>query len=218
SQLLIVNRGVHEPLEEYIFQELLKRLPRAPRMIELGAYWAHYSMWLKKARPEAENIMVEQDPSYLAVGRHNFARNGFVGEFIQAVVSHQGWQLDHFLRGRGLHHVDVLHVDIDGSEVEMMGGARDGLRNAHIDYLFISTHSQQKHHQIVEQLKEFDYRVEVTSDFDHETTSFDGLLFASSPRAKPLFSEFKTLGRAALATSHPDDVLKALANIRRSAA
>jgi len=31
SQLLIVNRGVHEPLEEYIFQELLKHLPRAPR-------------------------------------------------------------------------------------------------------------------------------------------------------------------------------------------
>ena len=63
-------------------------------------------MWLKKARPEAENIMVEQDSSKLAVGRNNFARNGFVGEFIQAVVSRQAWQLDHFLRERGLHHVD----------------------------------------------------------------------------------------------------------------
>lgn len=44
SQLLIINRGVHEPLEEFVFQELLKSMPEVPQMIELGAYWAHYSM------------------------------------------------------------------------------------------------------------------------------------------------------------------------------
>ena len=44
SQLLVVNRGVHEPLEEFVFQVVLKRLPSSPIMIELGAYWAHYSM------------------------------------------------------------------------------------------------------------------------------------------------------------------------------
>jgi hypothetical protein len=38
SQLLAINRGVHEPLEEFVFQEVLKRLPAAPSMIELGAY------------------------------------------------------------------------------------------------------------------------------------------------------------------------------------
>jgi hypothetical protein len=36
SQLLVLNRGVHEPLEEYVFQELLKNLAKAPLMIELG--------------------------------------------------------------------------------------------------------------------------------------------------------------------------------------
>jgi hypothetical protein len=40
SQLLIVNRGVHEPLEEFVFQQLLKSLGEAPVMLELGAYWA----------------------------------------------------------------------------------------------------------------------------------------------------------------------------------
>src|SRR5262245_51425360 len=44
SQLLVINRGVHEPLEEYVFQQLIKTLPEAPLMIELGAYWSHYSM------------------------------------------------------------------------------------------------------------------------------------------------------------------------------
>jgi len=155
SQLLIFNRGVHEPLEEFVFQELLKRISPAPRMIELGAYWAHYSMWLKKVRPQAENIMVEPDPNNLAAGRNNFARNGFVGEFIQAAVARGGWQLDQFLHSRELRSVDILHVDIQGFEGEMMDGARDALRNARIHYLFISTHSQQIHHHIIRQLKEF---------------------------------------------------------------
>ena len=66
SQLLVINRGVHEPLEEFVFQEVLKGLPASPLMIELGSYWAHYSMWFKKERPNAIAIMVELDPNNLA--------------------------------------------------------------------------------------------------------------------------------------------------------
>jgi hypothetical protein len=216
SQLLILNRGVHEPLEEFVFQELLKHLPPAPQMIELGAYWAHYSMWLKKVRPQAKNIMVEPNPTCLAAGRNNFARNGFVGEFIQAAVSRGAWQVDQFLQSRTLDQVDILHVDIQGLEVEMMEGARDALRNARINYLFISTHSQQIHQEIIGQLKNFGYRVEVSSDFDYETTSYDGLIFSSSRRAKALFTNFVALGRTTHATSRPEDVLQALEKIRRS--
>jgi hypothetical protein len=43
----VLNRGVHEPLEEYVFQELLKNLPKTPLMIELGAYCGHYSMLVR---------------------------------------------------------------------------------------------------------------------------------------------------------------------------
>lgn len=167
-------------------------------------------MWLKKVRPQANNIMVEPDPHRLAAGRNNFARNGLVGEFIQAAVSRGAWQVDPFLRDRGLHHIDILHVDIEGFEVELMEGARDALQNACVDYLFISTHSQQIHHRIIGQLKELNYRVEVASDVDYETTSHDGLVFASSPHAKALFTNFNTLGRAALATCRPGDVLQTL--------
>lgn len=28
SNILVINRGVHEPLEEFCFQEILKRLPK----------------------------------------------------------------------------------------------------------------------------------------------------------------------------------------------
>lgn len=44
SQILIYNRGVHEPLEEFVFQEVIARLHDTPIMLELGAYWGHYSM------------------------------------------------------------------------------------------------------------------------------------------------------------------------------
>jgi len=90
SQLLVINRGVHEPLEEFVFQEVLKRLPDAPSMIELGAYWGHYSMWLKKQWPKGEVILVEPDPGCLKAGQDNFARDGFKGEFIKAFVRRHG--------------------------------------------------------------------------------------------------------------------------------
>jgi hypothetical protein len=216
SQLLVINRGVHEPLEEFVFQELIRRLPPAPQMIELGAYWAHYSMWLKKLRPQATTIMVEPDPTCMAAGRNNFARNGFVGEFIQAAVSRLDWKVDEFLSGREIDLIDILHVDIQGFEVEMMAGAHDTLVNARINYLFISTHSQQIHCEIIAILKACGYRIEVASDFDLQTTSYDGFVFASSPRVNRLFDGFVAIGRAAHATSSPDDVLSALEKVRRS--
>lgn len=32
SSILVMNRGVHEPLEEFVFQQVLKRLPALPNM------------------------------------------------------------------------------------------------------------------------------------------------------------------------------------------
>ena len=84
SDILVINRGVHEPLEEFAFQECLKVLPQRPSMLELGAYWAHYSMWLKKKRPDAAVTMVEPDAGNLRVGSANFDLNNYRGEFAQA--------------------------------------------------------------------------------------------------------------------------------------
>jgi methyltransferase FkbM-like protein len=217
STLLVLNRGVHEPLEEYVFQELLKHLPPSPRMIELGAYWAHYSMWLKRVRPQAIVTMVEPDLGNLEAGRANFARNGFEGEFILASVGKGGWKLDEFFDSRGLTHLDILHVDIQGAEGELLDGGRETLGDSQIDYLFVSTHSQELHRGVAEELTRFGYRVEVSSDFDNETTSYDGFLFAANPTTHRVFNNFNHFGRTTIATSSANDVLQAVINMRDSA-
>lgn len=216
SQLLIINRGVHEPLEEYVFQELLRKLPEKPGMIELGAYWGHYSMWLKKARPGSTVILVEPEQAHLAAGMRNFQRNGFAGEFIGAAVGRGQFEVDAFLRHRGLDHLDILHVDIQGAEGEMLEGCGASLAARRIDYLFISTHSQELHAQVAAALRRFAYRIEVSSDFDEETTAFDGLIFASSPKVDAVFDRFAPLGRKAILSARPEQLLAALAGIKRN--
>jgi hypothetical protein len=210
SQLLVINRGVHEPLEEYVFQEVLKHLPPAPRMIELGAYWAHYSMWLKKERARATTTMVEPDPGNLAAGRANFARNGFDGEFVQAAVGKGGWELDPFVQSRIVPNVDILHVDIQGYEAEFLEGARATLGQALVEYLFVSTNSQALHQRVVGALAGYGYRLEVSSDFDNDTTSCDGFVLASSPRVKQIFSQFRHFGRSKIAASRADHRVQAV--------
>lgn len=213
SQILVINRGVHEPLEEYVFQELLRILPEAPTMLELGAYWGHYSMWMKRFRPAASVHLVEPDEQKLAAGEENFRINGFEGEFVQAFVGKGHFSVDTYLQTKGLNRLDVLHADIQSYEVEMLDDSHDSLRHQRIDYVFVSTHSNPLHAMIVERLKSFGYRVEVSSDFDHDTTSCDGFVFASSPQKPPVFKQFKPTGRLEIAVTSPRTLLDTLRQI-----
>jgi hypothetical protein len=203
SQILAINRGVHEPLEEYAFQELLKLLPAAPLMVELGAYWGHYSMWLKKLRPQARVWLVEPLEKNLEAGRANFRSNGFDAEFIQATVGDDGLQVDAFLGEQGISHLDVLHSDIQGWELQMIRGARQSLARASIDYVLISTHSQKLHDKVARELAAHGYRVEISSDFEG-TTAHDGFMFATSPRKPLVFEGFHPLGREDICRTGPN--------------
>ncbi|PNG25862.1 hypothetical protein CR492_11025 [Methylocella silvestris] len=210
SDILIINRGVHEPLEEYVFQQCLKLLPPRPTMLELGAYWAHYSMWLKRKHPDALVTMVEPDEANLRVGQRNFELNGFKGEFTKAFVGKGNFEVDPFFSSRNLTHLDILHADIQGFELEMLDGAEKTLSEHKVSYVFISTHSQELHSGVCNKLTALGYRVEVSSDFDFGTTSYDGMVFASSPSAPKVLGAAAPLGRSDIATSSPADLLARL--------
>lgn len=207
SYVLVYNRGVHEPLEEYVFQELLKLLPESPTMLELGAYWGHYSMWLKNRRPAASVHLIEPELQNLQAGMANFKLNNFTGVFVQAFVGKGHFSVDDYLQANGIEKLDILHADIQGFEVEMLDDCARALQQQSIDYIFISTHSNPLHEEVLQRLKLFNYRIEISSDFDHQTTSYDGFIFASSPHKEKVFNNFKPLGRVDIAESSPADLV-----------
>jgi hypothetical protein len=216
SQILIINRGVHEPLEEYVFQQMLQGIKNTkPIMIELGSYWAHYSMWLKKIYPDSRCIMVEANRLFLESGKNNFSLNGYSGEFINQFVSSDGFQMDAFASEHNLPRIDILHSDIQGYEVEMLNGAKNLLANHLIDYIFISTHSEKLHDEVRTQLINYGYHIEASSSFDTQTTSCDGLILATSPHISPLLEGFAPLGRLEILQSEPNELICSINKVQR---
>jgi hypothetical protein len=213
SDILVINRGVHEPLEEYIFQHVLKRLPPSPVMLELGAYWGHYSMWCQSVRSQAKNILVEPDTTNLEAARRNFSHNNLNAEFIQDFVGHGKFSVSRFCEDGAIESLDILHSDIQGYEVEMLQDAMPMLAARKIGHVFVSTHSNELHKQCGALLKSVGYRIEVSSDFETETTSGDGFIYAANPDHRAIFAGFEILGRKRLAAAHSKELIAYLTDV-----
>ncbi len=212
SKVLIINRGVHEPLEEFCFQETLKKITdQKPIMIELGSYWAHYSMWFLKKFPKAECFMIEPNSKALNAGQRNFQTNNFPnGQFILSKVGKDGFKLDSFVNEKKLKKVSILHSDIQGWELEMIDGANNFLTQQIANYIFVSTHNQKIHEEVIRKLESYGYIIEVSSDFDHHTTSYDGFILATASSAERIFKTFRPVGRTEIISGTPPEMIKYL--------
>lgn len=150
----------HEPIGSHdyeydMFMSILEHIDRSnPTMIELGSYWAFWSLCFRKKFPEGKNILVELGKRQLSIGRKNFELNGFnethywgglhidnsnvyepsVRESNYNYANHGGYW-DTSLVGKmtgpeiafediysieGLDVIDLLHVDIQGSEYPLI--------------------------------------------------------------------------------------------------
>ena len=215
SQILVVNRGVHEPLEEFCFQETLEKIiDEEPKMIELGSNWAHYSMWLMKKFPKGNCFMVEPNKKALDAGYNNFKYNNFPnGKFYLSKVAKDGFILDKFVDLKKIDKISILHSDIQGSEIEMLDGAKNFLSKQLSDYIFLSTHSNNIHNEAKQKLEAFGYIVEVSSNFDNHTTSYDGFILATAPSAKRIFKNFIPFGREEINSKKPNEMIEYLNSI-----
>jgi hypothetical protein len=184
--MLIENRGVHEPQEERVFAEILRYVPSGGMMLELGAYWGFYSLWFKKAIQGATCFLVEPDLGNLRSGMANFERNGERAVFEQAYVGSAPAvapdgipmvSVDAFCQERAIQHISILHADIQGAEAQMLRGAAEMLGRKGIDFVFISTHSNALHEGCIGLLALYGYEVLAEADLD-ATYSYDGVVVA----------------------------------------
>ena len=165
TKVIELLRGHHEPQEELAFYEVMKVLREDPSnfqeqtILELGSFWGYYSLWFAKEFPKSRVVCVEPDPIHMAVGQQNFRRNEVEGYFINAQISREDKLRSRFLcvsdgmerkieslafsgvmERAGLTEVDLVHVDIQGSEIDLLLDLPNVLRSKKIRFMLISTH------------------------------------------------------------------------------
>jgi FkbM family methyltransferase len=161
TRLIELCRGHHEPQEERIFHEVVSQLPVDASMIEIGGYWAYYSLWFLSGGNRRRSIVVEPDPAHLEIGRRNATLNGLSPEFLagsigrapsaphsfqtesSGLVNLPCLSVPQILVERGFDRLDLLHCDAQGAELAVLESCRGLLRCGAIRWVFISTHAYQ---------------------------------------------------------------------------
>ena len=165
SKVIQLLRGHHEPQEELAFHEVLNSLKNYPSnfqqrcILELGSFWGYYSMWFAKEFTESKIVCLEPDINHLEVGKQNFLRNGVSGHFINAKIAKESKRRSRFicpsdgnervveslsfsgvLKKANLTEVDIVHVDVQGAEIDLLLDLANVLLTTKIRFIFVSTH------------------------------------------------------------------------------
>jgi FkbM family methyltransferase len=190
-------RGHHEPQEEKVFAAVLDCLPESATMVELGSFWAYYSMWFHKSVKQPRCILVEPIAEKLEAGKSHFQMNAMTGTFLRGFVGSadnpeamfNDWDgaryqlpmfsVDGLMERFRLSRIDVLHADVQGAETDMLRGAERALHERRIGFLFISTHGCE-HGPCLARLAAHGYHI-IAAHTPLESFSGDGLIVAHAP-------------------------------------
>jgi len=199
SEIIIECNGHHEPQEEKAFYEVLKHIPDNATMIEVGSFWAYYSMWFNKSVKNSHNFMIDISDESLNVGRKNFEINRMNGNFF--IDSVPNFNFEKFINDNNIDFVDILHFDIQGWEYHLLQECSKNLYK--IGYMFISTHTDRYTpgefwNSPKEMLHEDCLKFLIDNNFiilcEHnmkESASHDGLIVAKNPNINIDFNEIK---------------------------
>ena len=197
TEIITKLRGHHEPQEEKVFAEVLPHISPGACMLELGSFWAYYSMWFHQNVEQSRCFLVEPVPEKLIIGEEHFRLNGMKGTFLHGFIGKTSdpdgqfvdWDgavsyvpmisVDGLMTRFELGRIDLLHADVQGAEFDMLIGAEQALRGHRIGYLFISTHGFE-HERCLMHLTNYGYRIVATHSV-LESYSGDGLIVAKAP-------------------------------------
>lgn len=161
-------------------------------MIELGSKQSFYSMLFNRILSPARvvNVMVEPNVVNMKRGMENWELNGlsggvFVSEQIKNPVEVADYScdettIDEMMEANGFDNLDVLHCDIDGSEMFALKGAVESLKLKKIDKIFLLTHPSEIRGDLHAQAKKFlvDYGYSLVVDLPGTYVGGDGLIVA----------------------------------------
>lgn len=198
TRLIEACEGHHEPQEEQVFDALLKTLPNASTMIELGSYWAFYTSWfLSEKGSLAKATIVEPDPRNLGAGLETLRLNnltasvhlGCIGtdDKLSAIqLGSEGgsykapiFDMNKYIDTLGVP-VDILHADIQGAEDVLLSDISQRLQKGLVKNLVISTHGMRKHLKVLKMLSDLGFYIVCDVD-PYESYSYDGLIVARHP-------------------------------------
>jgi methyltransferase, FkbM family len=218
-------KGHHEPQEEKVFHEILKHINAGSTMIELGSFWAYYSLWFQKAIPNARLYLIEPDPNSLGVGQYNFVLNSAKGKFYQYSVGERPLasvpfrcesdiimrdveqvSVDSFVEREQIERIELLLCDIQGAELEMLKGAQATIKSGKLRFLVLSTHHQHHsgdpltHEKCLQFVREHNGHVLACHDVS-QSYSGDGLIVASFDERD------KTIPEVSISMNRPENSL-----------
>jgi hypothetical protein len=190
-------KGHHEPQEELCFFYVLKTLGKNANMLELGSNWSYYSIWFNKEIEHPFNICIEPIFKNLRNGKNNSNFNdcrnmkfiqGSIGKDYKQNLIFENWDGDlinltqynteYIIKSNNNLYLDIIHSDIQGSELDMLKGSQNVLNN--IGYYIISTHNG-KHNLCIEFLKNNSFTI-LVEHTEEESYSSDGLILAVNSR------------------------------------
>lgn len=209
TEIIRCLAGHHEPQEEVVFDAVVSRLASLdidrPTIIELGSFWAYYSLWFCHVLNGARAIAMEPDPTWLDVGRRNARLNGLADrfQFLQGAVGAEPGEpmpfrtesthedvsvvqhdLASLMSAYGLSGVDLVMVDIQGAETVLLERARPILTAGNVRFLIVSTHHQSisgdplTHQRALDLLRDCGAHI-IAEHTVRESYSGDGLIAAT---------------------------------------
>jgi len=162
TELIRRLRGHHEPQEELVFHEIVRRAAPGTTMIELGCFWSYYSLWFSHAVPDARLLLLEPFAEHLEAGKRNLELNGVEGTFVQALVGERSddstfivgddrivrpvptLSVDDLAARSGVDRVELLLIDVQGAELDALKGSSALIARGALRFVCVSTH----HHEI----------------------------------------------------------------------
>ncbi len=161
SHIIRALGGHHEPQEELAFHSLLRLCRHNSLIVELGAFWAYYSLWYLHEVPGSRAVCVEPDPNNLRVGMANAALNGLSSRarFVEGFIGAQRmsgvpyrydqaaepvlaacFDMDAVVELADNQIIELLHIDAQGAELPFLSSMKAAVGAQRVRFLVVSTH------------------------------------------------------------------------------